>query len=287
MTKYSPSPLVMWKNRRSRIRARGGAAASLRNFGEAFDFRSNDAVLTSEGQGWSTSDLFQLRDPNVGGTTIVSVSFWLWQAGSGTTASPAGRNNYWGIGVPTTGADSREVALWFAPRQSNGTQTGAGWGTSDGNGFYHAVPSTPDTQEWHHHLWVWDGSQVSSSDRIAGYVDGVSVAFSVLFGPIPTTYLPESTHPLVMAGDGNEQNTQNGALKEFAVYTGTALGAADATAFYNGGAGVDHLTDSNSGDLTAYWHLNSNDSGALVTDRTGNGYNLVAGSGDTPVFGAV
>ena len=257
--------------------------SSTRDFTEAFDFTGNDAYFTSDGA-WDENALFDLKGS---GNTQFSISVWVYQAGTGTTANPAGRNGYFGIGAPTTGAGSRNVGQWFAPRLSNGGQTGAGWPTTDGNNYYHGVTTTPSTGAWHHWLMVYDGSQATQGDRIRIWLDGVAQTLAWVGGTPPITYAVTSTRNFTVGADGDGNIPQAGAIKEMAVYS-AVLGAADATEFYNSGSGVDHLTASNSADLEAYWRFNNTaDTTSTISDQTANGRDLTAGAGDTPVLATV
>ncbi len=260
--------------------ASGAPYVSDRAFLTSFDFRNNTAWYEMDSA--KANALFDTKAQP--GITRVTMSFWLWQEGVlPTTATPTNFQAYFALGNRQQSVGNRHLSFRLEPRNALGGETSFGTtnaGSEDG--FGNQLVDTPLVKDWHHWLIVFDGSQ-TEFDRVRIWIDGVAQSVNAGFGVTPDTSLPTSIERFYVGGTGNSPFfEQQGALKEFAVYTGQAFGQTEATAFYNGGNGIDHLDPSapQRNDLSAYWRFAAPaGDGATVTDRTGNGNDLALGTG--------
>ncbi len=252
---------------------------------EAYDFRAENTAYS--GPTWSTATLFDLKGA---GNTIFSLSFWLYQSGTApNTASPNTNEPYFSVGSLSAGAGSRSTAFCLQPRLAVGTSTAFGVNTviTAGNSYAFQLVTTPAVNQFHHWLIVMDGSQ-PAANRVSVYIDGAPVTVTPFGGANPDTNIGTSTKDFAVGAQSDVASYQAGAIKNFGVYTGVALGASDATDHYNAGDPVDLTTASNNANLSAYWRFTTfaGDSSASVIDQVAGTYPLSALVG-SPTIGVV
>ncbi len=253
---------------------------------QAFDFRDGGMAYSL-----GTTPANTLFDLKGAGQTVFSLSFWLYQEGTApNTAVPAQPSCYMSMGSISQGAGSRDMAFMISTRPGVATSTAVAVRTavSGDNNVGYQIFTTPTVNQFHHWLVVYDGNE-AAADRVRVWIDGVSQSMTALFGNSPDAFIETSVKDFVVGAQSDLGFDQQGAIKNFGVYTGTALTGAAAANHYASGDGIELSSSAATGnaDLSSYWRFSADagDTSGTVSDQVGS--NDLSGVLGTPLLGVV
>ncbi len=141
---------------------------------------------------------------------------------------------------------------------------------ANGSNSYGYTGSILSLGDWHHWLYVFDGTQTGNSDRLKIYYDGIPQTLTFA-NTIPSTL--HSGTGNVRFGPYSENNYLNGSIDDLRIYN-RALSANEIEQLYLEGAGskqnVNTATSTLSSGLVGYWSFNGTDVTDKVYDRSGS-----------------